>query len=548
MTQFASHAEDIGSGSQPADPTTEWENVDDSSGRSCFQFPKKKNALTILLIGETGSGKTSFMSLLLNLFQGNGPFELEDKHFVNAQSGLNRSQSQTTEARLYSPTTNNGLKVEILDTPGLADTRGIEEDKKHKERIYQAIQDLITVIDGVMIIANGRVERLSVTTDYTLNILATLFPRSILDNIGIIFTNTGAGGAGLNFQTESLPSELQKVQHWCLDNPLSLYKTYSAQRETGQLSGAKGSRQKRNLEDSYDDAIDSLGEWLEWLDGRKEIPTTAIVELYQKSSHIESSLFATLKSIADLSKFKSQLQDILSDLQGAGVRQEFLTDWKQEVSPKRWVLEETPHHNTICTAPDCHSNCHINCSLEVGGSATIGGSCEAFRTLWITNKWLPFWSNARVKCNQAKCGHEAQEHRYYRGIHKQEDNQDYIKLAKYLNDAITKKAGFEEVKIHIEQEIARVKKEIERSKGEIHKLIEELNSISLSPNYAGYIRSALDVLKMRREHLRSRPDSSNELAVINDGIQAFEAQLNLLQENEAGRVVETSAKGTGIRS
>ncbi|KAG8731606.1 hypothetical protein FRC11_003334 [Ceratobasidium sp. 423] len=517
-----------------------------ASSESLFEFPKKKNVLTILLIGETGSGKTSFMSLLLNLFQGNGPFELEDKHFVDAQSGLDRSQSQTTEARLYSFTTNDGLKVEILDTPGLADTRGIEEDKKHTERICRAIQDLITVIDGVMIITNGRVERLTVSTDYTLNILAKLFPRSIVDNIGIIFTNTDASGASLNFQMQSLPSELQKVKYWCLDNPLSLYRTYSAQKAAGDLSGKREEGQRKIIRESYKGAIESLDEWLKWLDERKTIPTGAIIELYQKSSRIEARLFATVTSIDSLSKLESQLQGISSALRTTGATQEFLKDSKQELSPKNWVLAEAPDHNTICTIPGCHSNCHTNCSLELGDSATIGASCNAFKTLWIPNDWLPFWGNEQVKCKQ--CGHEAQAHRNYQKIYKQEDNQEYIELIQYLNDVTTQQARLEEAKIRIEQEMVKIKEEIERSKRGIPILIEELNSISLSPNYAGYIWSALDVLKMRREQLRSRPGSSNELAVINDGIKAFEAQLMLLRANEVGRVVETSAQGTELRA
>ncbi|KAG8723783.1 hypothetical protein FRC11_002308, partial [Ceratobasidium sp. 423] len=537
MTQTTPNAQDPGYDQQ--DPSVEWENVNVPIGRSKFHFPQKKNVLTILLIGETGSGKTSFMSLLLNLFQGNGPFELQDKHFVEAQSGLGRSQSQTTDARLYSFTTTEGIKVEVLDTPGLADTRGIEEDKKHKERIYRAIQDLITVIDGVLIVANGRVERLTVATDYTLNILATLFPRSIVDNIGIIFTNTGAGGAGLNFQMQSLPPELRRVEYWCLDNPLSLYKNYAAQKATNGFRRGQEWKQQQNLETSYQEAIETLDDWLEWLDDRREIATTAIIELYQKSAHIESRLFATITSISNLSKLESQLLSISSDLQTAGKEKESLSKLQNNLPPKVWVLNDTSNHNTICTAADCHSNCHTECSLELGDTSTIGGTCKAFKTLGIPNKWLPFWSNAEVKCGQAKCGHEARLHRYYQKVHQQIDSTAYKRLVQDLKNVVTEKERLEKVKSLIEQEIEGIKQEIRQSKLEIPRLVEELNSLSLSPNYAGYIWSALEILKMRKEQLMQRGDSGSELEVINEGIEAFEAQLDLLRENEAGRIVET---------
>ncbi|CAE6405956.1 unnamed protein product, partial [Rhizoctonia solani] len=55
-----------------------------SGKRSVFDFPKKKRVVTILLVGETGGGKTAFLSLLLNLLHGSGPFELEEKYFKAA--------------------------------------------------------------------------------------------------------------------------------------------------------------------------------------------------------------------------------------------------------------------------------------------------------------------------------------------------------------------------------------------------------------------------------------------------------------------------------
>ncbi|KAG8726232.1 hypothetical protein FRC11_000535 [Ceratobasidium sp. 423] len=520
------------------DQSTAWEHVKSPIGRSKFHFPRRKKVLTVLLIGETGSGKTSFMSLLLNLFQGNGPFELKDKHY--GESGLDKSQSQTTEARLYHFTTGEGVKIRVLDTPGLADTRGIEEDKRHKERIYRAIQDLITEIDGVMIIANGRQERLTVATDYTLNILATFFPRSIVDNIGIIFTNTDPSGVSFNFQMQSLPHVLRSVDYWCLDNPLSLYKNYQALKAKNEFGPGKESKLKRTLKYSYEDTVETLDRWLGWLDDRKTVPTSAILDLYQRSTRIESELFMTITSISNLSKLGVRLLDISLDLQTKGEAKEKLADLQKKEPQREWVLQETSSHNTICIAEDCHNNCHMRCSLELSDPATIGGFCRTFKTIRIPNKLLPFWSDTKVKCGQAQCRHEAQFHRNYPKIHKKIDSESYKKLTSDLKDATTEEEKLESAKASVEQEIGQVKQKIQQSKLEIPRLVQELNSLALSPNYAAYIRSASDILKMRKEQLIQRAGAGSELAVINDGIQAFEAQLNILRENEAGRVVETS--------
>ncbi|KAH7322238.1 hypothetical protein B0J17DRAFT_684081 [Rhizoctonia solani] len=499
-----------------------WERVDFPPNRSPFKFPRKKDVLTILLIGETGSGKTAFMSLLLNLLEGKGPFELEEKYFVDAQSGLDRTQSQTTDARLYSFTTDDGVKIQILDTPGLADTRGIQEDMKHKDRIYHAIQELVKKIDGFMIVANGRIERLTAATDYTLNILATLFPRSIVNNIGIWYTNISAGGAGLNFQKKSLPSELQRAKHWFLDNPLSLHQTYLAQLAAGELSGKQVLRQKRNVEESYEEAVESLDNWLEWLDEREAVPTTAIIEAYQKSADIESRLFAAMQSIDNLTELESRLLFTSSHLSSAGRERERLIDLQTNEAPKIWVMRGTACYNTICTAPGCRTNCHAQCSLELGDPEAIGQWCKVFKTLWIANRLIPFKSPLDVKCGS--CEHPASLHRNYKKSHEQVPSDAYERIARDLSNATT------EEKIN------------DQYKREIPELIDELNQVSLSPNYAGYIRSAIQLFKLRRKQLESRPGSDEELALVDQGIRTFEAQLELLRENEVGRVVAASSE------
>ncbi|QRW23119.1 AIG1 domain-containing protein [Rhizoctonia solani] len=536
MTQITSNSQ---SRLKASNEHGDWEDLNAPSKTSVLRTLNKK-VLTILLIGETGSGKTSFMSLLLNLFEGNGPFELKDKHVDEDQSGLDKSKSQTTWARIYTFTTSDGHKIKIIDTPGLADTRGMDEDKRHKERIHGVIQELATEIDSVMIVANGTIERLSLAMDYTMNTLATWFPRSILPNIGILFTNVSAAGAGLNFQTESLPLELREVEYWCLNNPLSLFKSYAHRKATGSFARNRESAQRSSIESTYHETLSTLDDWLEWLDERKSIPTSAIIDLYQKSSHIEACLFRNIMYGAELSKFKDQLSAVTQNLDSIAKKKERNKALQQTLSPTSWVLKETSDYNTICIFSDCHTNCHTSCSLEVGDTEHIGGSCRVFKTLRIPNKWLPFWSNEKVKCGQSECKHEAQSHRHYRQIHQQVENESYKQIAEELGAATANNGKLEDLKTSIQIEIETISRSAEESKQEILRLVDELNCLSLSPNYAGYIQSALYILSMRKVQLMSRTDSASEMETIKQGIEAFEAHLELLRAKEAGRVVEAS--------
>ena len=73
---------------------------------------KSKAPCTILLLGETGVGKSSFFELVANVFAGNGvdQYNLHILDHTNEQGGSN-NQSQTKLARLYELTSNNGKVV-----------------------------------------------------------------------------------------------------------------------------------------------------------------------------------------------------------------------------------------------------------------------------------------------------------------------------------------------------------------------------------------------------------------------------------------------------
>ncbi|CAE6489203.1 unnamed protein product [Rhizoctonia solani] len=520
-----SDAQDVSHEPQQPEQHAESEKMNVPAKGSVFKFPKKKRVLTVLLVGETGSGKTSFMSLLLNLLEGNGPFELEEKHLADAESGLDRTQSQTTEPRLYQFTTTNGVKFQILDTPGLADTRGTGEDNKHRERIYRAVKERITTIDGIMIVANGRLERLTAATGYTWETLATLFPRSIKDNIGFLFTNVDAPDK-LLLQKTSLPLELQTARHWCLDNPLSRHRNYLDRIHDLTESDKQRSRLVKRLEEDYEDTVESLDDWLEWLDKRESMPTTAIIELYQKSTEIESRLFGTTLSLENLSRLRKELQCMVSDLEAVEKKQRSWASIQEREPPKIWELVATSDYNTICLSTDCYSNCHPQCNLELSDPEDLGGWCRVFKTLGVPNRLIPFSSDSTVKCSH--CEHEASEHRNYKRLYKERPSPIYEEAVRNLNDANESEENLRRAMGKIEREIEKVEQDIEESKGEIPALVDEMNNVSLSPNYAAYIRSAIRLFELRKKQLEVRPDSDGELSIIDKGIKAFKGHLDVL--------------------
>jgi len=75
---------------------------------------KAKARYTLILVGETGVGKSSVLELIANVFAGNDNdhYNFHTLDHTNEQGGSN-NQSQTHSARLYELTSKNGILVSV---------------------------------------------------------------------------------------------------------------------------------------------------------------------------------------------------------------------------------------------------------------------------------------------------------------------------------------------------------------------------------------------------------------------------------------------------
>lgn len=500
------------------------------STRSVLHALKRKSTVTILLIGETGGGKTVFLSLLVNLFRGMGAFELKNMHVKGKESGLSTSQSQTNVATLYTINTFDGNKIYILDTPGLADTRGPALDKEHRAEINRSIKESITTVDAVLIIANGSVPRFDAATEYVLNVLTSMFPCSIAENIGFIFTNSVIGA--LNLDRKCLPEGLRKAKYWTIQNPLGLRNGFEA--PTDESAQVSPERQLQILSQNYEDTVEMLNKWLEWLDERNPVPTKEIYELYEKYNYIEGKMNASLSSITRLSEERAKWTNLDDDLEKTKDVGFFspaflwllLADTRTMAKPTPvidalmskesspvWVQQPSDDYNTICIAADCHSNCHAPC-----------------RRIYVTRPWLlrficGAFSSISGTCHS--CHHEFHHHRRYKEIHVQE----YGKLDEVTKSewetAQTLEERLQVAQNALQRELDRIDTNVGKVRTEIHDLIEDYNNVSLNKNFADPIHSALEMLKERKREL-SKAGTDHDLAVVDETITQLKRKLDIM--------------------
>ncbi|KAF8889502.1 hypothetical protein CPB85DRAFT_1484946 [Mucidula mucida] len=352
-------------------------NNPDSLSAGIIRTTKNRTEFTILLVGETGVGKTSFLSLLANILEGHRPEEFIQAHLQTNEAGGSHTGSQTQKATVYEFQSRNGIIVRIMDTPGLADTRGLAMDELNKKSIAEAIQHHITSIHAVIILANGTLARLGIATDYALTTLSAIFPRSLEKNISFLFTNVN-NPLQWNFQEDTIPQFLRDADRFTLDNPFSMEMRLRALCDMPQKA-AFVKRMKAAVSNTYTETIDELTLLFNWMNELEPQPTKEILTLYQQVQEIEMRIGDALASMEQDSTKRKQVELIQADVAKHGVNMKTYQAYEKVISRPVWSQKETPRHNTLCTAPGCYSNCHEPCKPDFSLDPKVMYACGAMK-------------------------------------------------------------------------------------------------------------------------------------------------------------------------
>ncbi|XP_016314167.1 uncharacterized protein LOC107667083 [Sinocyclocheilus anshuiensis] len=154
---------------------------------------KNKPHKTILMVGETGTGKTTLINTMINYMLG---VQRKDKvwfEITDDQSDRTSVHSQTSRITVYGfYLQESPIDLTIIDTPGYADTRTNNLDKEIANSFLRLSESAegIHEIDAVCLVIRAYQNRLPERQRYIFDAVQSLFGRDIAVNILLLFTHS----------------------------------------------------------------------------------------------------------------------------------------------------------------------------------------------------------------------------------------------------------------------------------------------------------------------------------------------------------------------
>ena len=152
-------------------------------------------AITLMVVGETGTGKTTLLNCYLNYLLG---IEISDKFrykiiYEDPSKFGGNEKSQTSEVTIYKIRRPVGKPIIIVDTPGFGDTSGIETDINTVAKIKDCFTNKISTINAVCFVTKATTNRLTNPQKYVFDSVLNLFGNDIKENFVVMITFCDGG-------------------------------------------------------------------------------------------------------------------------------------------------------------------------------------------------------------------------------------------------------------------------------------------------------------------------------------------------------------------
>ena len=425
-----------------------------------FTATEKALENTILIVGQTGAGKTSFINSFINYLM---DIDINDdfRYTLVVEKEKLKSESQTKGIHIYNIRAKKMI-LRIVDTQGFGDTNGISEDEKITLAIKESFMKELNSLNAVLFIVKSSDTRLTLHQKYIFSSIISLFGKDIQNNFMALLTfhnGTDKPSAITTLENSDFKSVIPYIQNpWylCFDNTIA----YADPED--EIVKIRYNKSNINYKILCDRIVslnrNSLTQTKQNLDLRAkiELKSKALLELLKMQ----------MDKLVEIGDQKTYIAENEKAINKKEIK--YIPRKKIEYEPEEIGNDEKA---TICLV--CKFNCHYPCKdTTVYGVDVLKYMCKIWS--WGFN----------CNCCPNKCPQSC--HQLSNKIFKKKEITEYIKLEEMLDKQLVDNVNAaKSILLNLEKEEKLLKDKIKLTQEEIKQNFTELKKIAI--NYTKYI-------------------------------------------------------------
>ncbi|CAM4511706.1 unnamed protein product [Leuciscus chuanchicus] len=351
----------------------------------------------VLLVGETGAGKTTIINAMVNYLLG-VKFEDEIWYEITEEEARDQSESQTSEITMYEVFPESSVSLTIIDTPGYGDTRGLEKDLEVAENLSTLFQnnDGVRHIDAVCFVIQASKNRLSDRQHYIISSVLSLFGKDIVNNIVFLMTHSDG------LPPKNVLSAINKARIPCRRDRTNqpVHFLFNNRQADARHSERRYLRAQR---DAWEDSMEETNTFLQSLDEKNrkslELTSNVLIERIRFEALI-CNLQLQIQEKESKKSEKLQIQEAMrQNKEKIDRRTNFNIKVKKTVKEKVLIESASWKSRKATTCTVCEENCHefdcwwvsnpSKCEVMKNGFCTVcTGKCHHSKHVKENKKYI----------------------------------------------------------------------------------------------------------------------------------------------------------------
>ncbi|XP_014825623.1 PREDICTED: uncharacterized protein LOC106905347 isoform X2 [Poecilia mexicana] len=369
---------------------------------------------TILLVGETGSGKSSLVNVIFNHVMG---VQFEDGVWFQI---IDRQEGETPDVIIYEICNSEGkilpYSITIIDTPGYGNTKGIKHDDMVIDRMRKLFEteNGVHILHAVGLVMKATDNRLSDRLMYIFDSVMSLFGNDMEKNIVALITHS-------NGRTPKNPLQaIEAANLRCAknENNQPVYFLFNNQQNEDRTDEAEYCKVADRISEK------GMREFTAFVENSSPQKLKITTEVMNERIRLTACIQNLLERIRLTEQKQTEIKQIHEGLkmhegEMKGKEADIVTidETYKDKEPIKGGLKWLIFYQGAVTCPVCEENCHKDgctktwlpelCEVMRGGRCTVcSKKCPA--SVHVKGKWIYVNKTRTVKktIQQVKLGCE----------------------------------------------------------------------------------------------------------------------------------------------